>query len=38
MANKPDWKGAPEWANYLAQDMNGVWYWFEFEPIPQARA
>lgn len=30
--NKPDWKDAPEWANYLAQDENGGWYWFENEP------
>lgn len=29
---KPDWKDAPEWANYLAQDYNGSWYWFELQP------
>lgn len=29
---KPDWKDAPEWANYLAQDEDGDWYWFEKEP------
>ena len=34
--NKPDWKDAPEWANYLAaEDCDGekIWCWFEFEPI-----
>lgn len=29
---KPDWKDAPDWANYLAQDDNGSWSWFEHEP------
>lgn len=30
---KPDWKDAPEWANYLAfcHTDNG-WYWFEYRP------
>jgi hypothetical protein len=31
--NKPDWKNAPDWANWLAMDANGEWHWFEFEPI-----
>lgn len=31
--SKPDWRDAPEWANYLAQDECGSWYWFEHEPI-----
>lgn len=33
--NKPDWKDAPEWANWLAQDevANGeCWVWFEDKP------
>lgn len=30
--NKPDWKDAPEYANYLAQDGSGAWYWFENQP------
>ena len=30
--NKPDWKDAPEWSNYLAQDGSGAWYWFENQP------
>lgn len=25
---------APKWANYLAADPDGVWYWFEKEPSP----
>jgi hypothetical protein len=29
---KPDWKDAPEWAQYVAMDSNRVWYWFEKEP------
>lgn len=29
---KPDWKDAPEWAQWLAQDANGIWYWHENEP------
>lgn len=31
--NKPDWKDAPEWANWLAQDGVGYWYWYEQEPV-----
>lgn len=30
--NKPDWKDAPEWAQYLAMDENGEWYWYEQAP------
>jgi hypothetical protein len=29
---KPDWSTAPEWANYLAQDKFGDWYWYENKP------
>jgi hypothetical protein len=29
---KPDWSTAPSWANYLAMDAYGAWYWFEAEP------
>lgn len=25
----PWWKDAPDWANYLAQDGDGSWYWYE---------
>lgn len=34
--SKPDWKDAPERANYLAQDLDGRWYWFELEPYAYA--
>jgi hypothetical protein len=30
---KPDWKDAPEWAQWLAMDPDGSWWWFEHEPI-----
>jgi hypothetical protein len=31
---KPDWNSpdCPSWANYLAQDANDEWFWFEAEP------
>lgn len=29
---KPDWKDAPEWAQWLAMDEDGGWYWFEHQP------
>lgn len=29
---KPDWKDAPEWAQYLAMDADSNWYWFEYQP------
>ena len=25
----PRWKDAPDWANWLAQDGDGSWYWYE---------
>jgi hypothetical protein len=31
--NKPEWKDAPEWANWLAMDGDGIWFWYEVEPI-----
>lgn len=30
---KPDWKDAPVWAQYLAMDHDGVWWWYEHKPI-----
>ena len=30
---KPDWNDAPEWANYVAMDKNGDWFWYEYEPL-----
>lgn len=29
---KPDWKDAPDWANWLAQDEDGSWWWFWDKP------
>lgn len=29
---KPEWSNAPEWANYMAMDQSGKWFWFENEP------
>jgi len=29
---KPDWNDAPKWANYLAQDKNCDWNWFQELP------
>lgn len=30
---KPDWAAAPEWAEYLAQDHDGDWYWWDSKPV-----
>lgn len=32
--NKPSWDSAPEWANYLAMDEDGTWWWYQNEPVP----
>ena len=32
VCNRPSWDTAPEWANYLAQDSCGRWYWYETLP------
>lgn len=29
---KPSWDDAPEWANWLAQDEIGDWFWYERKP------
>lgn len=29
---KPDWAEAPDWANFIALDASGVWYWHEKMP------
>lgn len=29
---KPDWNDAPAWANYLAMDITGEWYWYCEKP------
>lgn len=28
----PSWDDAPYWAEYLACDDYGDWYWYEYEP------
>lgn len=28
----PDWSDAPSWAEWLAQDSDGWWYWYEVKP------
>ena len=30
---KPSWDFAPEWANYMAKDVDDVWWWYEDKPI-----
>lgn len=30
--SKPDWKDAPEWAQWLAMDACGCWQWFSKKP------
>ena len=32
----PSWNDAPEWAQWLAKSINGVWVWFEKRPRPFA--
>jgi hypothetical protein len=29
---KPEWKKAPKWAQWLAMDLDGEWWWFEEKP------
>ena len=35
--SKPDWKDAPEWAQRLAMDKDGLWFWHEEKPEPRSR-
>lgn len=35
--SKPDWKDAPEWAQFVAMDKDGIWFWHELEPEPRSR-
>jgi hypothetical protein len=28
----PSWDNAPKWANWLAQDRDGYWMWYEKKP------
>lgn len=29
---KPSWDDAPEWAQWLAMDDSGAWFWYEEKP------
>lgn len=31
--SKPEWKDAPKWAEWLAKDKDGFWWWYEAEPF-----
>lgn len=33
LQNKPSWKDAPEWAEWLAQDEDGEWNWLAGLPV-----
>lgn len=35
--NKPNWEDAPDWANWLAKDHDGVWYWYDVIPDLEQR-
>jgi hypothetical protein len=30
---KPNWSDSPSWANYLAKDRDGEWFWTEDRPV-----
>ena len=32
---KPSWDDAPKWAQWLAQDSDSSWWWYEFRPEPE---
>lgn len=34
----PSWDDAPNWANWLAQDKSGKWYWFSVRPYARSDA
>ncbi len=31
--SKPHWDDAPNWAEWLAQDSDGEWFWYEKSPF-----
>jgi len=33
--SKANWDGAPSWANYVAMDQDGDWWWFEEKPVAE---
>jgi hypothetical protein len=30
--SKPSWRDAPSWAQWLAQDSDGEWFWYSEKP------
>lgn len=32
MKTRPSWQHAPEWAEFLARDDDGRWWWYENRP------
>lgn len=34
--SKPDWKDAPDDAEWLAQDLDGWWHWYPSEPLSRS--
>src|SRR6056297_3729034 len=32
LPKKPSWDDAPDWANWLAQDDEGQWFWYQHCP------
>ncbi|MGL4756444.1 MAG: hypothetical protein ACRCXB_29160 [Aeromonadaceae bacterium] len=36
LQNKPSWKDAPEWAQWMAQDEDGEWWFFSGKPKAQS--
>ena len=28
-----EWSKAPPWANWIAQDEDGQWYWYQKKPV-----
>lgn len=32
----PDWTKAPDWAKYLAQNIDGIWKWHNKKPVLDA--
>lgn len=31
---KFSWQKAPDWANWISLNEDGVWYWSKYEPYP----
>jgi hypothetical protein len=35
--SKPEWSEAPAWSQWLAQDANGLWVFFENKPYAKVK-